>query len=134
MESKGEKKIRQILEQQGISFTQEKSFPDCRGYKGKRLRYDFFLKHPKLSNVLIEFHGEQHYRYIPYFHKKRTKFNYGRQLDTKKCSYALSRNIPMFVIPFTEIDLIENFNDIFQDKFRVKKRQHSIINNPLNNR
>lgn len=130
-ESKGEKLVRTLLEKENIPFEQEKSFSNCKGYRGTRLRFDFYLKHPLFGPTLLEWHGRHHYEYTPYFHKKRDNFNYRRHMDTLKCSYALRQDIPMFVIPYTEYLKIKNFNDLFQEEFRVRQRQHAIINNPL---
>ena len=130
-ESKGEQLVRSILEKAGIPFEQEKSFPNCKGYRGTRLRFDFYLNHPLYGRTLIEWHGRHHYEYTPHFHKKRENYNYRRHMDTVKCSYALARDIPMFVIPFTEYTRIQTFDDLFKEEYRVRKRQHAMIYNPL---
>lgn len=130
-ESKGEELVRKVLERAGVRFEQEKRFKDCKGYRGTRLRFDFYLEHPLYGPTLIEWHGRHHYEYTPHFHKRRQNYNYRRQMDTKKCGYALARDIPMFVIPFTEYEKIREFEDLFREEYRVRERQHAIINNPL---
>lgn len=55
--SKGEEQIKNILIKNNISFTQEKSFDDCRFPKTNRLaRFDFYID----NKYLIEFDGRQH--------------------------------------------------------------------------
>lgn len=57
-ESKGETRIRTFFEKNGISFEQE--------YKVKpyRYRYDFYIP---TYNILLEFHGQQHYKPVELF-------------------------------------------------------------------
>ena len=61
--SKGELAIKTILDKYGIEAKQEWKIPEVVA----NYEYDFYL--PQL-NILIEFHGEQHYKYIPHFHRK----------------------------------------------------------------
>jgi len=60
--SKGELAIKDILNECGIKYVQQYIIPNLVCF----LRYDFYL--PEL-NTLIEFHGIQHYKYIPFFHR-----------------------------------------------------------------
>lgn len=57
--SLGEKAIIKVLDKLGINYETQKTFKDL-FYSDKRakLRYDFYLHE---YNLLIEFHGEQHY-------------------------------------------------------------------------
>jgi len=55
-ESHGEREISKILELFNVPFIRQKTFPSCKiKYK---LRFDFYLID---FNILIEYHGEQHY-------------------------------------------------------------------------
>lgn len=58
--SKGEITIAKILRKHTIPFTQEYHIPD----QNRRLKYDFHV--PSL-NLLIEFHGVQHYQPVEFF-------------------------------------------------------------------
>ena len=60
--SKGELAIKEILEKNNIKYVQEYRIPEI----VNKLYYDFFLPD---FNILIEFHGKQHYEFIPYFHR-----------------------------------------------------------------
>lgn len=63
----GELTIKAILDKHNISYIQEYRIPN----QIYRFRYDFYLTEYKL---LIEFHGKQHYEYIPYFHRDEDGF------------------------------------------------------------
>lgn len=56
--SSGERVVMRTLEERGITYTREKTFPGLRGIGGGSLRFDFFL--PEYG-ALIEFDGEQHH-------------------------------------------------------------------------
>lgn len=58
--SKGEMAIAKILKKHNIEFLQEHSINNC----NSRFRYDFYV--PSL-NLLIEYHGIQHYHPVDYF-------------------------------------------------------------------
>lgn len=65
-------KARELLQQEFpfLSILEEVYMPVL---KKKKLPFDFFI--PK-NNLIIEVHGEQHFKYIPFYHK--TKFDYLR--------------------------------------------------------
>lgn len=64
--SRGEKRIRQWLDQHGLVYEQQKRFDSCRGTRYP-LPFDFFIPSHKL---LIEFDGEGHF--VPIVRKKMT--------------------------------------------------------------
>ena len=113
-----EEKIITILKKEKIKFQREKTYPDLKfGY----YRFDFFLPQ---YNLLIEVDGVQHYKFSKLFHKKRQDFLKAQERDRRKNSYALSHNIPLYRIPYFEIENIYTFQDILQDKFLVKDKWH----------
>lgn len=113
-----EEKIITILKKEKIKFQREKTYPDLKfGY----YRFDFFLLQ---YNLLIEVDGAQHYKFSKLFHKKRQDFLKAQERDRRKNSYALSHNIPLYRIPYFEIENINTFQDIIQDKFLVKDKWH----------
>lgn len=113
-----EEKIITILKKEKIKFQREKTYPDLKfGY----YRFDFFLLQ---YNLLIEVDGAQHYKFSKIFHKKRQDFLKAQERDRRKNSYALSHNIPLYRIPYFEIENIHTFQDILQDKFLVKDKWH----------
>ena len=102
-ESKGEKAISNILSYLNINYTPQKRFPECK-YKNT-LPFDFYV-HNKKSKLLIEFDGRQHFESVEIFGGddglKETQFR-----DEIKNDFALSKNIPLLRIPYTEQDNIE---------------------------
>ena len=113
-----EEHIISVLKKEKIKFQREKTYPDL---KQGWYRYDFFI--PSL-NFLIEIDGAQHYKFSKLFHKKRQDFLKAQERDRRKNSYALSHNIPLYRIPYFEIENINTFQDILQDKFLVKDKWH----------
>ena len=113
-----EEHIISVLKKEKIKFQREKTYPDL---KQGWYRYDFFI--PSL-NFLIEIDGAQHYKFSKIFHKKRQDFLKAQERDRRKNSYALSHNIPLYRIPYFEIENINTFQDILQDKFLVKDKWH----------
>lgn len=103
-ESKGEKTISDILNSLSIKYTSQKRFAECK-YK-KTLPFDFYI-HNKKSKLLIEFDGEQHFKSVEIFGGedglKDTQLR-----DSIKTNFALSNNIPLLRIPYTEQDNIES--------------------------
>lgn len=103
-ESKGEKEISDILQSLNIKYTPQKRFKECK-YK-KTLPFDFYV-HNKKSKLLIEFDGRQHFEPVEIFGGddglKETQLR-----DSIKTNFALSNNIPLLRIPYTEQDNIES--------------------------
>ena len=98
--SKGERKIMNILEALNIKFEHEKHFDwALNGY----IRYDFFVPQ---YNLIIEYHGEQHYKDIPFFHRK---FSLAEQQerDLQKQQNAEKMGFNYLVIPYTDFHNIE---------------------------
>lgn len=115
--SKGEEKIIRLLKKAKIPFEREKRFTDLK--KGQ-YRFDFYIRGAR--PCLIEFNGEQHYQYVPRFHKTRSDFLSGQERDRRKISYCLAHHIPLYVIPYWKIDEINTAKDLFDDQFRADNR------------
>lgn len=95
-ESKGEKEIRLLLEDNNINFIQQKKFSDCK-YK-RRLPFDFYLTD---YNTCIEFNGKQHYEPIKHFGGGDV-FNEQQKKDKIKKEYCYDNNIPLIIIKYNE--------------------------------
>lgn len=102
--SKGENKIKEILNDNNISFKAEYSYDDCLSPKGYRLRYDFYVN----DTFLLEFDGKQHYE-----SGWENDFEYTKICDNIKNEYAKLHNIPLKRIPYWDINkiTIENIMD-----------------------
>jgi len=80
----------QILEEVGIQIRQ-----------GTTCYLDFFLP---LIKTCVEVHGEQHYKFIPFFHTN--KIDFLRQLgrDRDKEEWCNINNISFIVLKYDELD------------------------------
>lgn len=92
--SRGEKFIAKWLKHEGIEFNTQFMFEDCRNVF--RLPFDFYI--PKL-NVCIEYHGEQHYKPVPYF-GGTSRFEKNKIRDKIKEKYCMDNNIRLLIIPY----------------------------------
>lgn len=123
--SKGEEKIEQLLRQNHLIYKREISFPRLNGKNNQPLRFDFGIFYNGNLAALIEIDGEPHFTYIPFFDKKKSNFTTRRGRDRRKNEYALRWKIPLFRIPYWELDDIKKFEDILQPKFRVTSIYHN---------
>ena len=85
-------------------YIPQKEFDCLLGLGNGLLSYDFYL--PNL-NLLIEFQGEQHERYIKGFHKSYEDFLKQQEHDKRKKEYANNNNINFLEIWYYEYDRIE---------------------------
>ena len=103
--SKGELRIKTILEEIGVSFQQEFIFKDLKG-DSDFLRFDFAIfNQDKTFQCLIEYNGAQHY--IPLYYDNEERFNQRLSYDEKKKEYCQQNNIKLVIIPYTDFDLID---------------------------
>lgn len=99
--SYGEQLVRKALQDKGIEFVEQHTFPDCR-YKYV-LKFDFYI--PAL-NTCIEFDGEQHYRPVDTFGGEE-RFKEDKIRDSIKETYCKEHNITLIRIPYYDIDNVE---------------------------
>ena len=85
-------------------FISQKEFDDLFGLGNGLLSYDFYI--PKL-NLLIEYQGIQHEKYIPGFHKSYEDFLKQLEHDKRKCEYTKKNNMDFFEIWYWDFDRIE---------------------------
>ena len=115
MMSKYEEQIIKILKQERIKIQREKTFSDL---KHGLFRFDFYLPE---KNTIIEVDGEQHFKPI----YGRQAFLKGQEHDRQKNSYCLANHIPLYRIPYWEIQELKTINDIFTENHLVKDRWHN---------
>lgn len=118
--SKGEQKIIEILNKEHIRFESEKVFTDEK--RVSRYRYDFYL--PDM-NICIEFQGMQHMVYSPFFYKNRSDFTKAQERDRLKISYCLAHNIPLYCIPYWDLEKLKNFEDLVKPEYLVRSKFHN---------
>lgn len=129
--SKGEDKIVDLLNKAKIRFVREKTFSDL---KHGLFRFDFYVKNVHGADCIIEFNGEQHYHYVKKFYKTEREWRTAQEHDRRKISYCLAKDIPIYIIPFWEIDKINNAADLFKDTYRARtrwKNDEEAKNSPL---
>lgn len=125
-----EEHIIKVLKKSKIKFTREKSFSDCRNGK---YRFDFYFTYGN-NECCIEVDGEQHFHYIPHFHKNEIGFRKQREYDRRKNSYCLGHSIMLFRIPYWRVKDIETLSDILNpsNEFLVKTIWHNdLIKMPI---
>lgn len=86
--SKGELSIKTILDKYNIKSKSQYRIPD----EKYLFKYDFYLPEYK---ILIEYHGVQHYEWIPYFHKTYHDFEEQLKRDSLKIDLAKMKNIKL---------------------------------------
>ena len=95
--SKGERKIINLLSGNNIEFIKEKVFD----WSDKK-RYDFYLPD---YNLLIEYHGRQHYEEIPNFFLPLRE---QQAIDSFKEKVARSKGFDYLIISYKDFDNIED--------------------------
>lgn len=114
--SKLEEKIISLLKAEKLDFRREKSYNKL--MKGK-YRFDFEV-YVDGAPVLIECQGHQHYIQIKKFQKSRSDLLKQKERDRRKIRYCLTHQIPLYIIPYWEIENLRRASDIFQEKFLAK--------------
>ena len=110
-----EDRIIEILKKEKISFVREKTFSDCRGGK---YRFDFWL--PAL-NILLEMDGEYHFKEI----RGLSVLKRQKEHDRRKNSYCLAKSIPLYRIPYFDLNTIQSAADLFKPQYLVKDKWHN---------
>lgn len=99
--SRGEIKIAEILEEAGLIFQEEYTFPDLVSSSGRPLRFDFAIFDDDGNlQFLLEYQGIQHYepksKFGGWHGLKKQQFN-----DMKKREYCRKKGIILLEIPYT---------------------------------
>lgn len=117
--SKGEEKIIELLQKGRYKFEREKRFKDL---KRGLYRFDFYVVGGRAIPCALEYNGEQHYQYVDKFYSSRAEFEAAKERDRRKISYCLAHNIPIYVIPYWELENIHTAADLFNSRFRATSR------------
>lgn len=98
--SKGEIKIKEILDKNNIKYLQEYRVPEI-----NNKRFDFAILNDNGKIIqLIEFDGIQHYEEWKF--ERKTTLKERQESDRIKNEWAKKNNIPLIRIPYWEIDNI----------------------------
>ena len=109
-ESKGEKRVKQILYEKSINYTPFKKYVDCISYKSKnglnkqckKLEFDFYLPE---NNTLVEYDGEYHFKQQK--NVSLEEYINGVFNDREKNQYAKAKNIKLIRIGYLDKENIE---------------------------
>lgn len=115
--SKGEKEIYKFLEKHNIIFKQQETFNGCKGSR-KLLPFDFSIYEDNKLLFLIEYQGEQHYRYVSMFHRNKKGFEKQLDYDNRKRKYCNDNNVDLLEVPYWDFNNIEK---ILLEKLNIKE-------------
>lgn len=117
--SKGERRIEQYLKDNGVTFSQQHRFKECKDTQ--KLPFDFYLEQ---YNLIIEYDGEQHYKPIDFAGRgeewAKMNFEAVKRHDSIKTQFCKENKINLLRIPYWDFKNIEtilektlrkNFND-----------------------
>lgn len=93
-ESKGERAVSIFLDKHKLNYIREFSFTDS------LYRYDFFLPD---ENILIEFHGEQHYLPVKHFNGEQGLAD-TKKRDSRKIELSELNKIPLIVVNYQHLN------------------------------
>lgn len=79
--------------------------------KGVTLFMDFYLP---LKKICVEVHGEQHYQFIPFYHRDMVSFVKAKKRDMEKQEWCEQNGITYIVFPFNKTD--EEWRAILHDQ------------------
>lgn len=102
--SMGEIEVGKKLFNKEINYISQKTFEGLIGLGGCLLSYDFYLPQ---YNLLIEYQGEMHERFVKGIHKTVKDFEKQVEHDRRKKEYAQDKNIQLLEIWYWEYDKIE---------------------------
>ena len=107
LKSKGEAKIKNLLDEYHIPYNTEQTFADLLSVNGYHLRFDFvILKDDNSISHLIEYNGQQHYECSEEWWNTQESFQMLQLNDSVKKQYCEAHNIPLIIIPYYEYDNI----------------------------
>lgn len=114
--SRGEIKIEEILENAGLNFIEEYTFPDLVSSSGKNLRFDFAVLDDEGNlEFLIEYQGIQHYTSKSCFGGAkglaRQKYN-----DAMKRKYCAEHGYKLVEIPYW-LESIVDYDYIMKEAY-----------------
>jgi len=108
-DSRGETEVRQVLEDYF-----QRPFPKCRPdfmlnpVTGSQFNLELDCYNESLR-LAVEYQGEQHYKFIPFFHKSKEAFYNQKYRDELKRLRCRELGITLIEVPYTEKRRIRDF-------------------------
>lgn len=110
--SKGEIEIKKILDKKCIRYEKQFIFDDLKYIN--HLKFDFAIFNKDKLYCLIEYNGEQHYKFKKLFHRDLKGFSIMKKRDNLKKRYCKINYIPLFIIKYDE-NIEEKINSILNN-------------------
>lgn len=105
--SKGEEKVKEILQSLNIFYHEQKTFEDCiNPMTGTKLSFDFYLPN---YNTCIEYDGKQHFEITGGYYNEHS-FEELQNRDNIKNQYCENNNIKLIRVPYWNYD---NLNETY---------------------
>lgn len=98
--SKGELKISEILNINNINYKPQFIFNDLR--HKSLLKFDFAIIEDDVVKYLIEYNGEQHYKFKKKFHRDYDNFIVNQYRDKLKLDYCKINNYKLYIIKYDD--------------------------------
>ena len=89
-----------------------------------KYKYDFYLVD---FGLLVEFHGEQHYKLNDFFHKSEEDFTYQKERDMFKRELAKLVGLPLLVLSYKHKDKLtaEQFEELLlKNIMKTRKKSY----------
>lgn len=103
LNSKGELKIENILQQYNLNYVKQYSFNELRGINNGLLRFDFGVIIDNQLKYLIEFDGRQHIQGYDTEYWKHYSNEEITEYDNRKNRWCKEHQIPLIRIPYTHL-------------------------------
>ena len=119
LNSKGEFKVAQILNENNIYFEKQKVYKDFRtSGKFGAPKFDFYIPE---GNYIIEYDGEQHFGYSNLGWNNKEHHEKVVQRDKIKNEYCQKNNIPLIRIPYTQ------YNDLCIEDLKLETTKFRVV-------
>lgn len=107
--SNGEQEVKKYLDKKNINYKTEKYIKvNEYKYQIKTFILDFYIPNFNGKKYAIEYNGEQHYKYVPVFHKGNRTLEKQQQRDADLRDYCSRNDITLIEIPYWDYDNIDN--------------------------
>lgn len=131
--STGERAVAAVLDQIGLDYEYDKTYPGLLNEKGNKMRFDFLVK-IKGKTVVIEYDGEHHYAPVRYGEKDKTsqeRYERSKIADTIKNEFCEYHDIRILRIPYFDlknaVEIVRSFLGSYDLPVYMKSTEHSKV-------